>query len=151
LSRKREAQAHRDYWSLRVHWAPFQGPDRLRSVKLAGCAPDEPHIWTQFQLKPWKPALKPVKASTEHVELSQRVFHCPWTGWEFAFWALAPRAYRISREQSAHAEWVWLVLDGDNGRGVHHALVDLDTSDVLWWDRNCGHYVQGSEEVAATA
>jgi len=150
---KREEQAHRNYWGEHAakftrENSPYQGPDKLGRTLKCGMAGGELSRWTYTappKLKTWKPALKPTTATTAHVELSQRVFVDPSTGWEFTFWALAPRAHRLSREEAAHTEWVWVILDAwESGRGVHHALVDLDTGDLLWWNKTCGHHVKAA-------
>lgn len=149
-NRKAEAEAHRNYWLLQVHWAPFQGPDKLRSVKLAGVAPLRSHTWTQFQLKTWKPETKPTKTTTEHVDLSRRIFHSP-EGYEFTFWALAPvqPGLRSKWQNNMHCEFVWLVLDGTNGRGVHIALVEPDTGEVRWWRETADHYMPKEVQLSA--
>jgi len=152
--RERELQAHRDYWSLRVHWAPFLGPDKLGRTLKCGTAGGPSTTWTYrapVEPKPWKHSTKPTASTTAHVEMSQRVFRDHNTGWEFTFWALAPKAHRLSAAEAAHTEWVWLILEGTNGRGVHKALVDQETDQVYWWDKIPAHYVAPAEELSNSA
>lgn len=130
---------------------PFLGPDRLgRSVKIgsaSGQVSAAGGTWTQFSIKPWKPETKPTKPTAEHVELSQRTFHSL-EGYEFTFWALAPvqPGRRSKWQNNMHCEFVWLVLEGTNGRGIHIALVDPDTSEVRWWSETADHFVPSREE-----
>jgi mannose-6-phosphate isomerase-like protein (cupin superfamily) len=148
--RKAEEKAARDYWALRVHWAPFQGRDKLpNTIKIGGTT----RHTIAGPLKPWKPETdrKPTKTQAAHVEMAQRVF-TSLEGFKFTFWSLAPiqPGIRSKWQNNMHCEFVWLILDGTNGRGVHHALIDPETSEVRWWDSAASYYMPGCEEVAAS-
>ena len=144
---QKELEAHRNYWTMQVHWAPFQGPDKLpRTIKIGGMTS---HTMVDIHPKPRKTELKPTKTSTAHVEMSQRTFYST-EGYAFQFWALAPSVPGVRwGSRVGTTEFVWLILDGTNGRGIHHALVDKESDVVYWWGGAAEHFV--SKEISKSA
>jgi hypothetical protein len=130
--------------------SPYRGPDKLGATLKCGTAGGELDRWTYTapaKLRPWKIGRKATKTQADHVELSQREFRSI-EGYRFTFWALAPvqPGIRSKWQNNMHCEFVWLILDGTNGRGIHIALVDPDTSEVRWWRSNADHWSPADAE-----
>jgi hypothetical protein len=132
--------------------SPYQGPDKLGKKTLPIVREVGGRVgWKPFELLPWKPEHKATKAATQHIDMSQRVF-TSLEGYKFTFWALAPiqPGTRSKWQNNMHCEFVWMILDGTNGRGVHIGLVDPETSEVRWWREMADYFVSGCQEVAAS-